>query len=142
MKFGIADSLGSLVEKEIEGGNPTVRRDDEISPGVSWRLTGAARYPLHTPAVAQFLGLGKWLISKVRVSGLDHGGDTIDLGATTVDFLAGIVEHAIFGENLVDGPTPARRVVFTEDVVKIADQQGRYAEGHGLYPLGHRVRLG
>ena len=31
---------------------------------------------------------------------------------------------------------PTRGVVFTEDVVKIAGQQGRYAIGHGLSPLG------
>ena len=41
-----------------------------------------------------------------------------------------LVEHAIFGEDLVDGRTPTRGVVFTEDLVKIAGQQGRYAVGH------------
>ena len=39
----------------------------------------------------------------------------------------GLVEHAIFGEDLVDGRAPTRGVVFTEDVVKIEGQQGRYA---------------
>jgi len=43
---------------------------------------------------------------------------------------------AIFGEYLVDGRPPTRGVVFTEDVVKIAGQQSRYAVGHGLSPLG------
>ena len=47
-----------------------------------------------------------------------------------------LVEHAIFGEDLVDGRAPTRGVVFTEDVVKIAGQQGRYAVGYGLSPLG------
>ena len=36
----------------------------------------------------------------------------------------------MFGEDLVDGRTPTRGVVFTEDLVKIAGQQGRYAVGH------------
>ncbi len=49
--------------------------------------------------------------------------------AATVD-APGLVEHAIFGEDVVDGRTPTRGVVFTEDVVKIAGQQGRYAMGH------------
>ena len=31
---------------------------------------------------------------------------------------------------------PTGGVVFTEDVVKIAGQQGRYAVGHGLSPSG------
>jgi hypothetical protein len=47
-----------------------------------------------------------------------------------------VSEHAIFAEDLVDGRAPTRGVSFTEDVVKIAGQQGRYAVGHGLSPLG------
>jgi hypothetical protein len=42
----------------------------EISPGVSCRLTGVARQLLDPPAIAQFVGSGNWLISKVRVSSL------------------------------------------------------------------------
>src|SRR6266446_1504641 len=141
MPFGIADSLGELVEKEIQGGNPAVPGDDEISPGVRWRLTMAARYPLDPPAVAHFLGLGNGLIAKVRVRGPDRARDAIDRVAATVGAPAGVVEHAIFGEELVDGRPPARGVVFTEDVVNIAGQQGRYAMGHGLSPLPERARL-
>src|SRR4029077_573167 len=90
---------------------------------------------LHPPAIAQFLGPGNWLISKVRVSSPDRARDAIDLVAATVDALGGVVEHAILGEDLVDGRAPTRGVVFTEDVVKIAGQQGRYAVGHSLSPL-------
>jgi len=57
-----------LVEKEINGGNPAVPRDDEISTGVSRRLASAARYPLDPPAIAHFLRPGYWMISEVRVS--------------------------------------------------------------------------
>ena len=120
-----------LIEKKINGCNPAVPGNDEISPSVSWRVTRAARYPLDPPAIAYFLGLGYWLISKVRVSGLDRARDSIDLVAASVDASLGIVEHAIFGEDLVYRRAPARRVVLTEDVVKIAGQQGRYALGHG-----------
>src|SRR5580704_8559866 len=87
---------GQLVEKEIKGGNPAVAGNDEISPGVSGRLTRAARYPLDSPAIAQFLGRGNWLISKVRVSSPDHARDAIDLVAAIVDAPIGVVEHAIF----------------------------------------------
>src|SRR5947208_3702567 len=130
---------GSLSKKEINGGNPAVPGNNEISPGVSWRLTRAARYPLDPPAIAQFLGPGNWLISKVRVSRLDRARDAIDLVAATVD-APRLVEHAIFGEDLVDRRAAARGVVFTEDVVKIAGQQGRHAVGHGLPPLGSLLR--
>jgi hypothetical protein len=103
------------------GGNPAVTGNDEISPGISWGIARAARYPLNPPAIAQFFGLGNWLISKVRVSSLDRARDAIDLVAAAVDAL-GFVEHAIFGENLVDGSTTTRGVIFTENVVKVADQ--------------------
>lgn len=59
------------------------------------------------------------MISKVRMSRLDRARDTIDLVAATNGALAGIVEHAIFGPELVDGRSPARGIVFTEDVAKI-----------------------
>jgi len=48
---------GQLVEKEIKGRNPVVSGNDEISLGISWRLTRSARYPLDPPAIAQFLGM-------------------------------------------------------------------------------------
>jgi len=55
------------------------------------------------------------------MSSPDRACDAIDLVPATVDAPAGVVEHAIFGEELVDGRAPTRGVVFTEDVVKIAD---------------------
>jgi hypothetical protein len=103
----IAAAQGSLSKKKIQGGNPSVPGNDEISPGVSWRLTRRARYPLDPPAVAQFLGPGNWLISKVRVSSLDRARNTIDLVAATID-APGLVEQAVFGEDLVDSRAPAR----------------------------------
>src|SRR5262249_38587655 len=56
-------------------------------------------------------------------------------GHKTVDFdllinaFARIAEHAILCVNLVASCATARRVVFTENVAKIADQQLRYAMG-------------
>ena len=41
-----------LVEKEIDSGNPPVPRNEEIRPGVSRHLTGAARYPWDHPGIA------------------------------------------------------------------------------------------
>ncbi len=95
-----------FVKKEINGGNPAVAGDDEIRPGVSGRLTRTARYPSDPPAVAQLLRLSNGLISKVRVGRLDRARDAIDLVAATVDTSIRIVEHAIFGEDLVDGRAP------------------------------------
>jgi hypothetical protein len=40
-----------------------------------------------------------------------------------------LIEHAIFRKDLVDGPAPTHGVIFTEDVVKIAGEQVRYAAG-------------
>src|SRR6266446_7146698 len=81
---------GQLVEKQIKGGNPAVPGNDEIGPGVGWRLTRAARYPLDPLTIAQFLGPNNWLISKVRVSSLDSARATIALVAATVDAPTGV----------------------------------------------------
>jgi hypothetical protein len=77
---------------------------------------------LDPPTIAQFLGPNNRLIAKVRVSGLDLARDAVDLVAATVDTPGGVVEHAILGEDLVDGRTPTRAVVFAKDVVEIARQ--------------------
>src|SRR6266853_1261348 len=122
--------------KRDNGGDPAVLRNDEIGPGVSWRLTRAARYPADQPAIARFRGLGNWLISEFRVSSFDRARDAVDFVTATIDSLAGVVENAIFSVNLVDGGAPASGIVFTEDITKIADQQGRDAGWHGLSPLG------
>src|SRR5689334_9114430 len=111
-----------LVKEQIHDGNPAVPGDDEISPGGGRRLTRQALDPLDPPAIAPFLGLGNWLISKVRVSSPDLARDAIDRVAATVDASAWIVEHTIFGEDLVDGRAATHRISFPEDVVKIAGQ--------------------
>ena len=74
------------------------------------------------PTIAQFLGPNNRLIAKVRVSGLDLARDAVDLVAATLDTAGGVVKHAIFGEDLVDGRAPTHAVAFTEDVVEIARQ--------------------
>jgi hypothetical protein len=84
-------------------GNAAVPGNDEISPGDRWRLTRAALYPFDPPGIAQLLGLADWLIAKVRVHGPERGRDAIDLVAAAVNAPAGLVEHAIFGEDL---PSP------------------------------------
>ena len=132
-------SLGKLVEKKINGSNPAVPDDNEVSTGVSRRLTRAARYPFDPPAIAHFLWLGYWLISKVRMSSLDRAGNSIDLVVTSVGASLGIVEHAIFGEDLVNRRAPMRRIVLTEDFVKITGQQDRDAVGHDSLIIGWRV---
>src|SRR5258708_21660213 len=98
-----------------------------------WRLTRAARTPLAPPAIAHFLRLGYWLISKVRVSSLDLARDSIDIVAASVDASLGIVEHAIFREDFVNCRAPPRRVVLTEDGGKVACQQARHALDHGRW---------
>src|SRR5712671_3377075 len=111
-----------LVEKHVKRFDPAVPRDDEVPPGVSRHFTRASRYPWNHPCIAIFLRSGSHLISKVRMSRLDRARDAIDLVAATNGTLARIVEHAIFGPELVDGRSPARGIVFTKDVAKISDQ--------------------
>jgi hypothetical protein len=93
----------SLSKKKINGGNPAIAGNDEISTSISRRFTSAARYPLDPPAIAHFLRLGYWLISKVRVSSLDGACDSIDLVA---DASLGIEEHAVFREDFVNCRAP------------------------------------
>jgi hypothetical protein len=82
----------------------------------------AARHPSDPPAVARFLGFGNWLIPKVKVGSPDLARDAVDLVVATIDSLAGVVEHAILGVELLNGCASASGVVLTEDFLKIAGQ--------------------
>ena len=55
------------------------------------------------------------------MSSLGRVRDSIDLVAASLDYPLGIVEHGIFDKNFVNRRAPARRVILTEDVVKIAN---------------------
>src|SRR5579859_7935115 len=79
-----------LVEKQINGGNPAVPGDDEISTSVSRCLARPALQPLDPPAIAHFLRLGCWPISEVRVTSPERAGDSMDLVAAAVDTAHGI----------------------------------------------------
>src|ERR1700745_2866397 len=113
-----------LVKEEIDGGDLAVASDHEIGSGVSRRLARAARDPRDPPAIAQLLRRGDRLILKVRMSSLDHTCDAVDLVAATVGAAGGVIEHAIFVVDLLDGRATARGVDFAEDVAEIAKQQG------------------
>src|ERR1700758_1770961 len=116
-------SSEQLVEEEIKGGDAAVTGNQEIGSAIGRRLTWDARYPLDASAIAQFLGLGDWLILEVRMSSSERPGDAIDLVVATINALVGIVEHAILVPELFEGDTPAQGVAFPEDIGKIAEQQ-------------------
>src|SRR4029077_1275821 len=94
-------------------------RNDEIGPGVSWRLARGSRHPPAPRSVAQLLRHADRLILIVWVGGLDYAGDAGDRVATTVSPLVGVVEHALFVIELVDGSATKRRVIFAEDITEI-----------------------
>ena len=77
-------------------------------------------------------------VVEVRMGRPDRTRDSIKLVPPPVNALK-LAEHAVLSEDLVDGRAPARGVVCTEDVVKIAGQQRRDAVGHDCL-LSHRSR--
>jgi hypothetical protein len=54
--FGRVLIVLERVKEEVEGGDLAVPGDDEIGPGVSRRLAGAAGYPPDATAIAQLSG--------------------------------------------------------------------------------------
>src|SRR5437879_4256395 len=121
-----------LVKEEIDGGDLAVPGDDEIGSGVSRRLARAARHPTNPPPIAHHLRRGERLISEVRMRSLDHARDAVDLVATAVNAL-GLVEYGILVEDLIDRCASTRGITFSEHVVEVAKQQGRYSVGHSFF---------
>src|SRR5882724_1971360 len=60
-----------LVEEEIDGGNLSVPSNDEIGSSVNRWLARTARNPWDSTAVANYLGLGNWLILEIRMGCFD-----------------------------------------------------------------------
>src|SRR5207247_1561074 len=111
--YPVRPSLPSVV------GNEGVGRVLAIGRGVDHLKVGdRVLVPLYSFSwrerlVAPAAGLFALPEAKVRVSSLDRARDAIDLVAATVD-APRLVEHAIFGADLVDRRAAARGVVFTE----------------------------
>jgi len=64
------------------------------------------------------------LISEVRVITLEHPRDAVALVAAIVNAAVRVVEHGVFGKDVVDRPTPTQRIDLTEHVFELAKQQG------------------
>ena len=95
-----------------------------------WRLTRAALYPSDPPAVACFLGLGNWLIPKVKVGSPELARDAVDLVAATKYTAFRVIEHCVFVKDRMDCSATTHGVIFAKYVAQITKQQGRYAVGH------------
>jgi len=91
-----------LVKKKVHGNNLAIPDDREVGSRVSWRLVGAARHPPDPTRIANFLRRGQRLILEVRMTGLDHARDAVDLITATVNAALGVVEYSVFVEDLVN----------------------------------------
>jgi hypothetical protein len=128
--FATRSSLASSASIARTVSIPAIAGNDEISPGVSWRLTTAALYPTDPSTVAGFLGLGNWLIPKVTVGSPELARDAVDLGVATKSTAFGVIEYCVFVKDLIDCGATTHGVIFAKYVAQITKQQGRYAVGH------------
>src|SRR6266481_3828317 len=70
-----------------------------------------------------------------------HTSNTINLVSATKFTAFWVIEYCIFMKDLVDCSATTHGVIFAKYVAQITKQQGRYAVGHGLSPLGNRASL-
>src|SRR3979411_2267490 len=70
-----------------------------------------------------------------------HTSNTINLVTATKYTAFWVIEYCVFVKDLVDCSATTHGVIFAKYVVQITKQQGRYAVGHGLFPLGNRASL-
>src|SRR5438477_5911711 len=70
-----------------------------------------------------------------------HTCNTINLVTATKYTALGVIEYCVFVKDLVDCSATTHGVIFAKYVAQITKQQGRYAVGHRLSPLGNRASL-
>src|SRR5579864_7470115 len=83
----------------------------------------------------QLLRFGGGHVLEVRMGRPDRTRDPINLAPASVNARPRVVEHAVLGEDVIDGRSSARGVALAEYLVEIARQQGRDAVGHGRSPI-------
>src|SRR5439155_15388717 len=81
------------------------------------------------------------LIFEIWMGCFYHTSNTVNLVSATKYTAFGVMEYCIFVKDLVDCSATTHGVVFAKYVAQITKQQGRYAVGHGLSPLGNRASL-
>src|ERR1700720_3819076 len=70
-----------------------------------------------------------------------HTSNTMNLVSATKCTAFWVIEYCIFVKDLIDCSATTHGVIFAKYVAQITKQQGRYAVGHGLSPLGNRAAL-
>src|SRR5882757_8045759 len=83
---------------------------------------------------------GRGLIFEIWMCCFYQTSNTINLVTATKYTAFGVMEYCIFVKDLVACSATTHGVVFAKYVAQITKQQGRYAVGHGLSPVGNRPR--
>src|SRR5258708_22751759 len=83
----------------------------------------------------QLLRFGRGRVLEVRMGRPDRARNPIDLVPAPMDARPRVAEHAVLGEEVIDGRSSARGVPLAEYLAEIACKQVRDAVGHGRSPI-------
>src|ERR1700730_15569317 len=121
------------IEEHIKRRDLSIANDDHIHARVVGRLVARPRSPIQTNGIVQGLGLAVRGVNEVRVVRAEIASKFVE-GFEAYEYAGRRIQHAVFGIEVLNRYSAARRITLAEDVLKVAVKQFADMVGHRLSP--------
>src|SRR6266446_3979283 len=119
------------IEKHIQRRDLSIADDDHIQARIVGRLAAHPRSPSETPGIVEGLGLAMRGVNEVRVGGAEIASEFVE-GFGADEFAGWRIQHTVFGIEVLNRCSAARRITLAEDFLKVAVKQFADMVGHRL----------
>src|SRR5271170_1328059 len=121
------------VEEHIKRRDLSVADDDHIQACIVGRLSARPRSPRQPPGIVEGLGLTVGSVNEVRMGRAEIASKFVeDFGAD--EYSGRRIQHAVFGIEVLNRCSAARRITLAEDFLKVAVKQFADMVGHRISP--------
>src|SRR5690606_26680333 len=110
-------------EEQVKPADPPVAGDDEVRPGIGWRLAGRAGHPAHpTRGPMKLFGGGELAVSIIRMGRTDDTRDPRDFRRPSI-YCAWLMEFGVRRKDFRSRRLSASIIRLAENLQQIAFQQ-------------------
>jgi len=121
------------IEEHIKRRDLSIANDDHIQARVVGRLVARPRSPSQTTGIVQGLGLAVRGVNEVRVGRAEIASKFVE-GFEADEYAGRHIQHAVFGIEVLNRCSAARRITLAEDFLQVAVKQFADMVGDRLSP--------
>ena len=107
------------IEEHIKRRDLSIANDDHIQARVVGRLVARPRSPSQTTGIVQGLGLAVRGVNEARVGRAEIASKFVE-GFEAYEYAGRHIQHAVFGIEVLNRCSAARRITLAEDFLKVA----------------------